>query len=228
MTPPAFSLLLILASTIASVGPQMPRFEVKTVRASCPSGNEMPGCTCEEDNTGLNILCHGSDQAGIVRVRNTIKHHISSLGLYDLAPSLTHLPAWLFYNISLSNLAVVRSHIKDVDEDLFAGVEHSLISLTFQQSKLTYVPRGVNKITSLKSLDLRGNNISELYPYSFYGASIAQLSLADNSLLSLSENAFLGLEGNLKTLNLRGNIFQTFPMTAVRNLQSLEDLNLGM
>ena len=69
---------------------------------------------------------------------------------------------------------------------------------------------------------------SELYPYSFYGASIAQLSLAENRLLSLSENAFLGLEGNLKTLNLRANIFQTFPMTAVRNLQNLEDLNLGM
>ena len=233
MTPPASSLLsllstLLLLLNLSSVGPQMPRFDVKTARPACPPGGETPGCGCEEDRHGLSILCQNTDQAGIVRVRNSIRHHISSLKLYDLSASLTHLPAWLFYNISLSNLAVARSHIKDVDEDLFVGVEHSLVTLSFQHSLLTYVPRGINKITSLKSLDLQGNNITELYPYSFYGASIAHLSLAENSLLSLSENAFLGLEGNLKTLNLRANIFQTFPMTAVRNLQNLEDLNLGM
>lgn len=227
MTPLAV-LSLLLLTTMSSVGPQMPRFDVKTTRPACPPGNEMAGCACEEDSHGLNILCENTDQAGIVRVRNSIRHHISSLKLYDLSATLIHLPAWLFYNISLSNLAVARSHIKDVDEDLFVGVEHSLLTLSFQHSKLTYVPRGINKITSLKSLDLQGNNITELYPYSFYGASIAHLSLAENSLLSLSENAFLGLEGNLKTLNLRANIFQTFPMTAVRNLQNLEDLNLGM
>ena len=226
MTPQA--LLSLLLVSISSVGPQMPRFEVKTARPSCPPGSEMAGCACEEDSHGLDILCERTDQAGIVRLRNSVRHHISSLKLYDLSASLTHLPAWLFYNISLSNLAVARSHIKDVDEDLFVGVEHSLLTLSFKHSQLTYVPRGINKITNLKSLDLEGNNITELYPYSFYGASIAQLSLAENRLLSLSENAFLGLEGNLKTLNLRANIFQTFPMTAVRNLQNLEDLNLGM
>ena len=68
---------------------------------------------------------------------------------------------------------------------------------------------------------------SELYPYSFYGASLAHLNLGLNSLVSLSENAFLGLEGNLKSLNLKSNMFKSFPMSAVRNLQNLEDLNLG-
>ena len=122
---------------------------------------------------------------------------------------------------------MIRSFIKDIDEEFFAGVESSLVTLSLQYSKLTYVPRGINKITSLKSLDLQGNNISELYPYSFYGASIARLSLGHNVLITLSENAFLGLEGNLKSLNLKSNLFKTFPMSAVRNLQNLEDLNLG-
>lgn len=131
-------------------------------------------------------------------------------------------------NISINNLGVVRSSVKDLDEEFFAGVEHSLVTLSLQHCKLTYVPRGINKITSLKSLDLQGNNISELYPYSFYGASIAHLNLAHNILITLSENAFLGLEGNLKSLNLKGNMFKSFPMSAVRNLQNLEDLNLGM
>ena len=127
----------------------------------------------------------------------------------------------------MSNFGVIRSFVKDIDEDFFLGVEHKLVTLALQHSKLTYVPRGINKITSLKSLDLQGNNISELYPYSFYGASIAQLNLGHNILITLSENAFLGLEGNLKSLNLRSNLFKSFPMSAVRNLQNLEDLNLG-
>ena len=133
----------------------------------------------------------------------------------------------LIRNVTISNFGVIRSFIKDIDEEFFAGVESSLVTLSLQYSKLTYVPRGINKITSLKSLDLQGNNISELYPYSFYGASIAHLSLGHNVLITLSENAFLGLEGNLKSLNLKSNLFKTFPMSAVRNLQNLEDLNLG-
>ena len=127
----------------------------------------------------------------------------------------------------MSNFGVIRSFVKDIDEDFFVGVEHNLVTLSVQHSRLTYVPRGINKITSLKSLDLQGNNISELYPYSFYGASIAQLNLGHNILITLSENAFLGLEGNLKSLNLKSNLFKSFPMSAVRNLQNLEDLNLG-
>jgi hypothetical protein len=39
-----------------------------------------------------------------------------------------------------------------------------------RDSWLTYIPRGINKISSLRSLNLDGNNITELYPYSFYGA----------------------------------------------------------
>jgi hypothetical protein len=41
-----------------------------------------------------------------------------------------------------------------------------------RDSWLTYIPRGINKISSLRSLNLDGNNITELYPYSFYGARL--------------------------------------------------------
>ena len=113
-------------------------------------------------------------------------------------------------------------------ENCFAGLERTLTSLTIQDSKLTYIPRGINKVSTLRTLDLQGNNISELYPYSFYGASITDLNLAQNKLIGLTENAFLGLEGNLKSLNLMDNRFRSFPMSAVKNLQNLEVLNLGM
>ena len=163
----------------------------------------------------------------VARLLGRVKHHLHSLSLSSLPPSLTHLPGWLLANISVSDLRIVRTGLKDVDESTFSNLEQTLTSLSIQDSRLTYVPRGINKISTLRSLDLEGNNITELYPYSFYGASITGLSLASNRLTSLTENAFLGLEGNLRDLNLAGNRIRHFPSSAVKNLQSLQTLNLG-
>jgi Leucine-rich repeat (LRR) protein len=161
------------------------------------------------------------------RVLGRVHQPLHSLSLSSLGPELTLLPGWLFSNLSVAELSVSRTGIKDVDESTFSGMERSLTRLAIQHSRLTYVPRGINKVASLRSLDLEGNNITELYPYSFYGASITGLSLAANRLSSLTENAFLGLEGNLRSLNLRGNNIRNFPSSAVKNLQNLETLNLG-
>lgn len=129
--------------------------------------------------------------------------------------------------MSVAELSISRSNIKEVDEEIFNGLEQNLVKLSIQESRLTYVPRGINKISSLRRLDLEGNNITELYPYSFYGASITSLSLSSNRLSGLTENAFLGLEGNLRTLSLSSNRIRNFPSTAVKNLQNLETLKLG-
>ena len=236
------SFLIILISLLPLTLPQVPRFDVPSKHANkgqnhvtrpesrgvtCPSPGEIPWCQCEHESSGLSVSCHGLDQDNIARLRSSLRSHVSSLQLLDLQPSVTHLSSWMMSNVSVSNIGVIRSSVKDIDEEFFAGLEHTLVSVSLQNCKLTYVPRGINKIPSLKSLDLRGNNISELYPYSFYGASIARLDLSHNTLHSLSENAFLGLEGNLKSLTVSGNKFKHFPMSAVRNLQNLEDLNLG-
>ena len=230
-----FLLLSLLPTTI----PQMPRFDLpgpnyssghvaKETRVTCPRPGELPWCQCEAASSGLMVTCAGLDQDNIARLRSSLtKHTVHSLELTDIQPSVTHLSSWMLSNVSLSKIALVRSSVKDMDEGLFSGLETTLVSVAFQSCKLTYVPRGINKIPSLKSLDLRANNISELYPYSFYGASIAHLDLSHNVLTSLTENAFLGLEGNLRSLSMAGNLFTLFPMSAVRNLQNLEDLNLG-
>ena len=205
----------------------MPRFE-SSPRIRCPAAADMPQCACLEEPNGLVIECHGVTQENVARMRSNVKHHIKSLHLYDVQSEMTNLPAWLLGNISLTEFKVSRSSLKDVAENSFSGLEQTLVSLTIQDSKITYIPRGINKISTLRTLDLQGNNISELYPYSFYGASITNLNLAKNKLFGLTENAFLGLEGNLKSLNLMDNRFKTFPMSAVKNLQNLELLNLGL
>ena len=133
---------------------------------------------------------------------------------------------WKYY-LAVKGVPTMLASLISKEIAMFSNLEQTLTSLSIQDSRLTYVPRGINKISTLRSLDLEGNNITELYPYSFYGASITGLSLASNRLTSLTENAFLGLEGNLRDLNLAGNRIRHFPSSAVKNLQSLQTLNLG-
>ena len=79
------------------------------------------------------------------------------------------------------------------------------------------------KITSLRHLDLRSNSIEGIFPYTFFGRSkLSQLNLNDNRLGDIAENAFLGLENNLKELLLDGNIFTQFPLPAVKILKKLQ------
>ena len=43
----------------------------------------------------------------------------------------------------------------------------------------------------------------------------------------MAENAFLGLENTLRELNLKDNMFHSFPMSAVKILKKLQSLNLA-
>jgi hypothetical protein len=55
-------------------------------------------------------------------------------------------------------------------EDVVKCGRRDGVGFSIRDSWLTYIPRGINKITTLRTLNLAGNNITELYPYSFYGA----------------------------------------------------------
>ena len=85
---------------------------------------------------------------------------------------------------------------------------------------LKNVPRAVSKVPALKRLDLSQNAIEDIYAYTFFGsAKLSYLNLESNRLTSLAENAFLGLENNLRELNLKDNAFDTFPLSAVKILK---------
>ena len=174
MFPPWLLLQLLQLSVVQ---PQMPRFD-SSQRMRCPNSADMPQCDCLEELAGLVIECHSLSQDNIARMRSHVHRHIKSLHLYDLEPEMTHLPAWLLGNVSHSEFKFSRSSLNDVAEIYFARLGRTLTSLTIQDSKLTYIPRGINKVSTLRTLDLQGNNISELYTYSFYGASITDLNLA--------------------------------------------------
>ena len=118
--------------------------------------------------------------------------------------------------------------LRDIDDQAFEGATVRLQSLLLKNGRLTTVPRAVAKVASLKRLDLRSNLISEVLAYTFFGASkLSYLDLRDNSLSSMAENAFLGLENNLRDLVLRENNFQSFPMSAVKILKKLQSLDLA-
>ena len=56
---------------------------------------------------------------------------------------------------------------------------------------------------------------------------VSHLDLRDNHLEEIAENAFLGLENNLKELRLDNNRFLHFPLSAVKILKKLQVLSLA-
>ena len=81
----------------------------------------------------------------------------------------------------------------------------------------------MSKVAALKRLDLSQNSIEDIYAYTFFGsAKLSYLNLEGNRLTTLAENAFLGLENNLRELNLKDNSFDTFPLSAVNILKKLQ------
>ena len=86
----------------------------------------------------------------------------------------------------------------------------------------------MGKVASLRRLDLEGNRIGEIFAYTFFGPSkLSHVNLRGNSLDSLAENAFLGLEDTLRELVLGDNQFWSFPMSAVKILKKLQSLDLS-
>ena len=134
-------------------------------------------------SAGLALTCHDIDADGLARLRSSLTSgpragRVTSLQLRDLPASVSHLSSWMMRNLTLASLGVARSRVKvscdwwrprcspligqDTDEDLFSGsLSSSLVTLALTHGSLSYVPRGINKITGLKSLDLTGNNIRD-------------------------------------------------------------------
>ena len=112
-----------------------------------------------------------------------------------------------------------------MDERAFEGWKEGwgTTHLAITGSKLKSVPRAVAKLPSLRHLDLKSNVIEGIFPYTFFGRSkLSHLNLNGNRLVDIAENAFLGLENNLKELLLDGNAFEHFPMPAVKILKKLQ------
>ena len=216
-------LLLVLAHPARQQWHAKPPEEVR-----CPTFAVSKDCACTAAEDGLDFNCNRATAADLRALISASRFAIKTLTVADFAPNATCLCDKLFSNGSVAELTLSRSGLTVIKENVFDAPAVRLHSLTIHNAQLETLPRAVGKVPSLRRLDVEGNLIAEIHAYTFFGPSkLSSINLKDNRLDQLAENAFLGLENNLRELNLMGNGFPTFPLSAVKILKKLQSLNLA-
>ena len=112
----------------------------------------------------------------------------------------------------------------DLSSTCYVKVDEEITCLRLSNCKLHYFPREILKLTSLKHLALRRNNISSLLNNIGFLSDLEYLNLRINNLKSLP--ASIGLLSKLKYLNLSSNFLMKIP-ESIGNLGMLKELNLS-
>lgn len=198
--------------------------------AHCPRGDPdgaVLRCTCYQFEDGLFLECPNAGLETVKKSLAAVSSPIKSYTIYHLEPNISSLPGQLFGNSSIEKLRVVYSNVSSIPSEAFGGLETSLRALGFVNSRLATVPQSaLSGLKALQSLDLDGNEISELDSYAFYGQPLVHLNLQGNRVSSLLEYAFGGLETTLEELVLINNRLESFPLVALRRLRKLRSLQL--
>ena len=221
--------LYFLAACILSCDSQWHKDGLEEVR--CPTYIGNAPCDCVAESDGLDFTC-SSERTRLADIRSVVsaaRFAIKTLVVTRLDPNATYIRERTFANGSVNDFTIQSSNLRDIEENAFDGTHQRLHTLSIHNSlDLKIVPRAVSKVAALRRLDLSNNAISEIYAYTFFGsAKLSYLNLEDNRLTEMAENAFLGLENTLRELNLKDNMFHSFPMSAVKILKKLQSLNLA-
>jgi len=176
-------------------------------------------CSCYLFAEGIFVECRGTPP------RLTIP--VNSLTIHELERTQI-TAAMLPVEGPLRQLQVSHSALTDIHDHAFDNVKNHLESLILVFGKLKRVPqKSLNGLLALRSLDLEGNEITEIPNYNFYGLKLFKLTLKANLLERVSEYAFSGLEKTLTELDLGENRLKAFPMKSLRLLENLMSVRLG-
>lgn len=147
--------------------------------------------------------------------------------LYVNNSTIDKLGGNIFQNLRIHNVQLSSCNIKTIDEFAFKGQEKFLKNLNLQDNLLEEVPiRALRTLSILSLLDLSKNRIANIPDRAFQGLEkLATLKLSDNNV-TLSVNAFKGMENSLKNLNLKGTKQKRVP-ESVRGLKMLTFLDLS-
>lgn len=132
-----------------------------------------------------------------------------------------------FINLKIHNLQLSGCQIQTISPTAFKGLEPYLRHLSLQDNRISEIPvASLEGLINLTLLDLSRNRISRVLDDTFsFLKNLQTLKLADNNL-TLSKNAFRGLENSLKNLNLKGTNQKSLP-ECIRNLKNLAFLDLA-
>lgn len=135
------------------------------------------------------------------------------------------------YLRNLGVLGLDKNPIACVSTQAFTGTQLYLLNL----AEVRLSPSGLESLPAadlkhLKGLSLAGNRILKIPAGGWFRNMkiLRYLSLDENSLKDIpDEDAFLGLEETLRTLELSGNRLHSVPVKALQRLRNLEALDLS-
>ncbi|GFQ69719.1 hypothetical protein TNCT_622281 [Trichonephila clavata] len=166
-------------------------------------------------------MCFGSqeDRLDVQLLLSNLSNIYSSNDLLDFTLNITNLaflPESSFSDFKIKNLTL-GIELKDIYDDLFSGLEHSLLSLNLQYNDIEFVGNPLSSLQNLKRLNLDYNNLEEIDTVIFFNLSKLEfLSVSGNNMSSLDSDFLINLP-SLQTLILNYN---NFPSVSDINIES--------
>lgn len=190
--------------------------------AVCPKSIDLFPCKCENNNQ---IKCNSTESYELKHIFELIKKNsptnpddeeikFESFVIENYHQAV--IPEDVFKEISIKNIEIVDSNITSIDRNAFSRTtlytENLSIRSTLLDNKGTKerdIYEAVSKMFHLKSLYLIDNEISTIPEHAFRKtlgtqASLRTLSIADDKIYHIGDNAFYDLPG-LAKLELYNN-----------------------
>ncbi|XP_037047295.1 leucine-rich repeat and fibronectin type-III domain-containing protein 3 isoform X2 [Bradysia coprophila] len=207
-------------------------FLINSTLAQCPWQRDVPdlqtSCLCAYNlGNELSVQCDQVNFSLLADALDKFSRPTPIDLLYVNNSTIDKLSNNIFQNLRIHNLQLSSCNIKTVDEFAFKGQEKFLKNLNLQDNLLEEVPiKALRPLSILSLLDLSKNRIANIPDRAFQGLEkLATLKLSDNNV-TLSVNAFKGMENSLKNLNLKGTKQKRVP-ESVRGLKMLTFLDLS-
>ncbi|RXG60306.1 Vasorin [Armadillidium vulgare] len=147
---------------------------------TCPPASEILPCTCRVRSKGLDILCENADANQTQNALDVLKER--NFPIYWMKFRSCNLPRikdYSFLSLDVKHLNIIRSNIPTASF-------HPLKTLTF--------------------LNLNNNKITSIHANAFDGMVLLErLSLYENHIKRIDDNAFKGIGRKLARLNLGKN-----------------------
>lgn len=143
------------------------------------------------------------------KVMNSIGPHVTSLTLSYAG--LTIWPSWMQSFTNLTQLSFEGSLVSSIPDEAF-DILNGLTSLSLDNNKLSMVPKALSRVTTLQTLGIDDNVISDItwLPTS---SSLISLSLGGNRLSNSTylSNTLLPFANSLTDVDFHGNRLTSIP-----------------
>ncbi|KAK3101752.1 hypothetical protein FSP39_006116 [Pinctada imbricata] len=157
------------------------------------------------------------------QVKHSMPRNLAEIKIFGV-----HILPWNIFKNQLSLERLVLHKIRNIPFDLINNTG-TLDFLDMSYSELLTIPPGsLSSLSSLKTLILRGTNLTSIAKNSFKGLnSLIKLDLSNNKISVLNAYTFSSVRNTLVHLDLSGNQIKSLTNSAFLGMFSLETLDVS-